>query len=230
MNFAELVEKVCTEVDRPDMTFTADGGSGEAVNAVLASTITLHSREFYWRDVVPLQAKFDYAAYIQSIDLAVLPRFRRMNYVRKWVPTFQASQLNPATTPPANYTSGLNFLTQVTPDNVIDNYGLEKTDTWYAAGNSLYIKSSTLLNYALIAYYALPRLVPGSDDRYAIYDSWIATTYPWAIIYHAASKLFTMAGQQDMSRKYDSPAGRNDDGGLVQQQIKIIDMNNITAG
>ena len=230
MNFSELVDKVCNEVNRPDMTFTQDGGSGEAVNAVLSSTVTLHTREFYWRDIATLQAKFDYAAYIQSLDLSVFPRFRRMSYVRKWDPSMQAFQSDPSVTPPANWPAGLNFLAQVTPDNVMDTYGYEKTDIWYAAGNSLYIKSSTLLNYALLGYYALPRLIAGSDNRYSVFDSWIATTYPWAIIYHAASKLFAQIGQQDTSRKYDSPAGRNDDGGLVQQQIKIIDANNITAG
>lgn len=232
MTFEELVKFTCDEVDRPDMTFSSDGGSGEAVRAVLASILTLHQREEYWRDVVTIQTQFDNSAYIQAVDLDLLPRFRKMYYVRKWDNAYQASQLNPQTTPPIDLPSAyaLGFMQEITPDAIFDTYGYELTNVWYAAGSSLYIKSNTAFQRALIGYYSYPALVPGTDGKYTGMASWIATNHPWAIIYHAASKIFTSIGQQDVSRKYDSPAGPGSDGGLVQQQIAIIDRNNIVAG
>lgn len=229
MNFSELVEKVCEEVERPDFTFKQDGGTGDAVNAVLGAILTLHMRELYWRDIVPVQAVFDAAAYIQSVDLSLLPKFRRMAYVRKWDPTQQASQINPTTQPPASATS-LNMLQEITPDNIFDMYGYEKSNVWYAAGDTLFLRSNTALQYALIGYYAQPAIIPGTDNRYSATMTWIMDIYPYAIIYNAASKLFVTIGQQDTSRKYDRPASRGDEGGLVQQQISIIDRDNITAG
>lgn len=232
MNFTELVNAVCSEVNRPDFTFEADGGTGEAPRAILGSILTLHMRETYWRDIRTVQAVFDTSAYIQSVELSILPRFRKMNYVRKWDAQYQASQVDPAVQAPstASATRVLGLLDQITPDNIKDAYGYERTDVWYAAGSTLFIKSSTLLARALIGYYAQPNLISGTDGRYAQMDSWIAKEYPFAVIYHASGKLYSMSGQQDMNALYNRPPSRGDEGGLTWQQIAIIDRNNILAG
>lgn len=231
MNFSELVSETCKEVNRPDFTFESEGGSGDAVSAVAASIITLHLRQQYWRDIVTLQAVFDTEGYLQTVDLDMFPRFRQIKYVRKWDDSYLASQINPLTQPPANSLAApLGFLEEISPAVIFDMYGYERTNVWYAAGSNLYIKSSSSFKKALIGYYSYPAMEPGPDGKYAGLNSWIASTYPYAVIYAAASKLFVTIGQQDTSRKYDRPSGPGDEGGLVQQQIIIIDRNNIVAG
>lgn len=231
MTFSELVDGICLEVNRPDFTFESDGGDGRAVAAALASLRYLHLRDFYVRDIKTAVLSFDSAAYIQLVDFSALPNFRSLAYIRKWDPTYSTSQQNPSTSPPGNASTALGFLREIKPPNIFDEFGLEQSDVYYMAGDTVYIKSSTSISQAFIGYYAVPTFQPGNDGRYSSLNSWIAASYPDAVIYHAASKLYASIGMQDKARTYDSPPNPRTgyEGGLVAQQLRLIDISNVTG-
>jgi hypothetical protein len=149
--------------------------------------------------------------------------------MRKWDPAYLASQLSPLVMPPI-YNSALGqmiypnnalaFLEILDPDDILDNYGMEKTDVAYGVGSSIMIKSSTSLSQALFGWYEFP------DVREATFNSWIAEKYPYAIVYDAASAILSKGGSNEESRKYDSVNPINP--GLVQAQIHLLLTSNVT--
>lgn len=223
MNLAELQAAVYTETNRPDMV-------AETLQAVLASTLRMHCLDFFYKDIATAQIVFDESQYIQVMDVTDLPRYRSICYMRKNDPSLAAFQQNPSILPPLTSSiAGLSlsvllsmgFLQVLTPDNILDNYGAEKVDVCYQAGATLFFRSSTALKYVLAGWYAYP------DLQAVTFNSWIARELPYCIVYDAASALFQKMGQNEASRKYDSPTA--DGGGLVQQQIRILLINNIVA-
>jgi hypothetical protein len=89
------------------------------------------------------------------------------------------------------------------------------------------VKSATALQYVLAGWYGYPNV--DTKNNGLNFDSWIARELPYAIIYDAASKIFQMIGQQETSRKYDAPETPGSDGGLVQQQIRMLRIGNTVA-
>lgn len=238
MNLSELIQAVYTETNRPDLV-------ERTLQAVLASTRTIHTIEYFPRDITAAQVKFDTTAFIQSIDLDVLPRFRKLSYFRKNDPSFASFQQNPNVLPPIFYNGGspqypiwqmTNAIECITPDDIFDSYNYQKTDVCYLAGRSILVKSSTPLNWGLIGWYQGPAADPYTADgglTYPRYVSWIAQQYPFAIVYKAAATIFASTGNNEMSNKYDrppNPSNMNDRGGLAQEQIGIIISDNLLLG
>lgn len=208
MTFAELVAQVILETNRPDYGFVSDGGGGEIPAQVASSTRKMHTLEYFAKDILSSQAVFDTAAYIQTLDTRTMPFFRNMAYFRKNDPSQSQYQQNPTLLPPLySLTTGINIwlgsklLTPIVPDALFDDYGAERFDVYYQLGDTLMIKSSTPLSYALLGWYAHPNTNPA--DNYAQYNSWIAKEYPDAIYYDAASAILQKTGMTDAARKYD---------------------------
>lgn len=225
MTFDELVSGVVLETNRPDLGSVASGGNGDIPQKVFNAILTLHTWNgmFAWQDIETARLSFEQSQYIQTVDLrsSVFPRFRALSYIRKWdnsLTTFQAGgQINISTIP----TGTLNVNNALAPIEIVDAgdyldpyFHTEKTNLAYAAGDTLFIKSNTPLPAALIGWYAYPFL--DRENNGAGLDSWIAREFPQAIIYHAASAVFSATGYLDQSRKYDS------NGGLVSQQVIAI--------
>lgn len=232
MSFTDMVNMVITETGRDEMTFSEDGGTGEIPRALQAATLKMHGLDFFYKDIQTAQVVFDSSAYIQTLDVTTLPRYRNISYIRKWDPTLQTYQLNPTLLPPLfnsvgaiNTQQSLGMLQVIDIDDIFDDYGTEKMDICYQAGSTLFIKCSNAISYALAGWYAYP--VVDISNHAANYNSWIANEYPFALIYDASSKIYAGTGQQDQSRKFDSPDGQ---GGLVQGEISRILMNNVHLG
>ena len=236
MTFAEIVAQIVLDTNRPDLGLVADGGDGQIANFVFSTTLNLHTLDFFWRDIQSVDVVFDAAAYIQTLDVQAIPRFRALAIFRKWDPTFNSSQQNPNILPPLynglttfNGSQALAPLTIITPDDILDSYGTERVDVAYAAGATICIKSSTPLSQGKLDYYAYPELdVSGGGLRYT---SWIADNHPWAIIYSAEARIYAITGDMDKARELVRPANpRNGDpGGLVPQELASLRMNNIEA-
>lgn len=231
MNFSELVAAVIVETKRPDMGFISTGGDGTIPQKIAAATLTLHGMDFFYKDIKTAQIAFDTAAYIQTLDIRGIARYRSCSFFRKNDPTLATYQQNPTILPPlfnnvgaVNFNQSMAFLELITPDDVLDSYGAERIDVFYQAGDTLFIKSSSAVAFALFGWYAWPNADPGTDGSYPNYDSWIAETFPFAIIYHASSSIFAQTGKQDQSRKYDNPQT-----GLVPEQIRNLLISNVTA-
>lgn len=221
----ELMNMVYTETNRPDLI-------AQTRQAILASTLKLHTMDKYYRDIRTAQVVFDFSAYIQQLDTEVFSRLRNFAYLRKWDPSLFNSQLQPIN-PTTNGVAGpvpvsvaTATIELIDPSDFLDEYGYEKVDVGYVVGDSLMIRSSTAFQYLLVGWYQRPNI---SVDNYG---TWLANTYPYAIVYDAAATIFTGMGQQDKSRTYSSPADprRNFMGGLVEQQIALIRTNEIVAG
>lgn len=221
MNFTELCSEVYTATNRPDMV-------QQTKSAVLAATLQMHGTDFYFKDIKTAQVVFDTAGYLQTLDTDTLTRFRSIAYIRRYDPSLYANQINPNAGLLPNLTGvsvdpRLPFFDILTPDDIFDGFSLEKVNVAYQVGNTIMIKSGESFQFALMGWYAHPML-GSSSDNYAAYSSWIATEYPWTIIYAAASIIFQQIGQQETSRKFDHPQN-----GLIAAHLSALRMSNITA-
>lgn len=228
MTFEELVEEVAVKTNRPDMGFEEDGGDGRIPRAVRTSLLTMHNKDYFYRDIQPAQVVFDTPSYIQLLDVDALPRYKSIAYIRKWDSSFLASQSDPTILPPLyNTVSGivsandaLAFIEIIDPSNILDGYGIEKQNVGYQINDAFYIKSSTAFQKALYGFYQFPIL--DIANKGVLINSWIAKLFPFAITMHAASAIFTAIGQQDVSRKMDSP------GGEVAEQVEELIKSNVS--
>jgi hypothetical protein len=152
MSFSQLVSAVYRETNRPDLVLRTQ-------QAVMASTLKMHGMDYFFKDIVTAQLKFDATNYIQTLDTTTLPFYRALAYIRKDDPAYLAYELNPyAATPshPLRSTVVLflsvsleSFLTIITPDDILDDYQFERIDVAYQVGSTIMIRSSTSLLWAL---------------------------------------------------------------------------------
>lgn len=230
MNLAELIEAVASESVRPDLI-----DDGTIMRAVLSSTLKLHTIDLFPKDVQTSQITFDTPVYIDTIDTSIFPRYRRLTWSRKNDNTVITNTTLPPLGSPGWWRNSnkFGFLKVLSPDDILDEYGIEKTNVIYGAGQQLWFKSSTPVQFLLLAFYQYPNLDTTTHDNgltYPNFSSWIAVERPYAIIFDATSKIFTTSGNLDQSRKYDSPATSTSDGGLVQNEIKRLLADNILIG
>lgn len=191
--FAELLADVYTLTNRSDLV-------AETKLAVKMATLKMHQSDYYYKDISETGITFLAADTIQQLDYRTLiPRWRALKYFRK------------------SDSSGLagDFLTLLTPEDVLDGYGYQRTDICYVAGENLQIKSSTLLQYAMIACYITP------DITEATYNSWVALDHPYAIVFEAARAVSELIGLKEDAATYLRQ---------VTEQINLLKSSNITAG
>lgn len=176
--FTSLTSDVYTITGRPDLV-------AETSLAVRAATLKLHQSDFYPRDLSESQVQFNIAGYYQALEYkGIFPYFRSLSYIRKFE--------NNAPT---------DFLTIITPNEALDSYSVAKEDVCYLAGSLIQIRSSTQISYILMGIYQLPVTDP------ELYTSWIADTYPMAIITEAAATVFKMIGFDEQASMYKQLAG-----------------------
>lgn len=213
MNFSDLVTKVVNDTNRPDMD-SSQGGDGQIQDKIINSTLYLHTLDYFYKDIQKTQIVFDAPAYIQQLETQVFPRYRALAYARKDDPTMAVYQQNPSILPPlfnsfgaVNFAQSMPMFKEIKPDKIFDIYGYEseRLDVMYQAGDLINFKSSSNFQFLLFAYYAFPNVDISNDG--ANFDSWIARDFPFAIIYHAASAIFSSTGKQEVARKYDGPGG-----------------------
>lgn len=193
MNFAQLIAEVGVLTGRPDLT-------AKIVSAIKRSTLRAHHRDFYARDLYEVPLIFDSSAFLQQIDyLNFLPRFRAMNYLRYFDPTTN--------------TAGLFFIPS-TSQEVLDAWGVEKTDIFYSAGSLIQIKAANTFQYALAGFYLHPDI---SENNFT---SWIASEHPYAIAFHAARTIFKGIGKDE-----EANALRDE----VAEQDHLVDVTGLTT-
>jgi hypothetical protein len=170
MNLTELLQEVYGITNRPDLY-------SKTVSAIQSATLALHQSEFFPRDIHETGVQFDAPRFVQSWEYnTIYPRFRAVKYIRK--------------SDAAGYGQG-KFLSVITPDQVVDSYGINNTDVCYLAGSCIEIKSSTELQYILTGVYVNP------DITISGYSSWIAETSPFTIVHSAAARVLTGIGKRE---------------------------------
>lgn len=230
MTFAEIVDAVILDTLRPDMGLVASGGDGRIPLSVQASLTYLHGLETWYKDIQQVELVFDAAGYIQVMDTSALPRFRNLNYLRKWDPSINTYQSgSPSILPPlynsygaVNPNQSLAFFKIIDPKNILDSYDSEKLDVAYQAGIGIYLKSSSSFQFVKCGYYQFPNLDYSDNER--LFDSWIARDFPYAAIALAVSRVFQIVGQQDKHR-----AMNDRETGEVARQLAVLRQNSIVA-
>jgi hypothetical protein len=224
MNLSQLIAAVYVETNRPDLI-------QETLQSVLTATVSLHTCEQFPGDIQAAQFVFDTPAYLLEIDVESLPLFRSLSYARKNDPTLAQFQQNPTILPPLfnaatgayNIRQSMRMLKVVSPVDIFDEFGTEKQDVCYQAGQVIAVKSSSLLQYLLLGFYQYPNL--DVNNAGAAYSSWIANEFPYAIVYEAAGQLLASVGNDTQASRYlqAAPPNNPDGGGLaVQLKRKLI--------
>lgn len=171
--FTALTTDVYALTKRADLTAETDF-------AVRAATLKLHQMDFYPKDMYESKVNFTVADYFQTINYRTLyPRFRSLAYLRKW-------ESNAAT----------EFLKLLSPDNVLDSYGVAKENVAYMAGDVIQVRSNTQITDVLIGMYLNPITDPDS------YVSWIATQHPQAIVAEATATILRTIGWVEEANSY----------------------------
>lgn len=167
-DFNSIVNAVYTITNRPDLV-------AETQQAVKSATLQLHRQDYFYKDLFETALQFSTSDYIQNIDYRLLfPRYRSLRYLRKFDPTGLTLD------------NGVGILFKIkTPDQVLDSYGEQVTDMAYIAGSLIQIKSSTLIQYALIGVFLNPIVATPET-----YSSWISDEAFYAVVYQAASIVF----------------------------------------
>lgn len=192
--FTDLCNDVYELTKRPDLV-------AETKMAVRAATLKAHQSDYYSKDLTETGIEWGSPAYYQSLEYrTVFPRWRSLKFLRK----YDSSSSDGAG----------KFFQVLTPDEVLDSYGVQKTDICYLAGAMLEIKSSTQDAHMLIGYYQQPDVVE------ATYNSWIALDHPFAIVYDAAATIFKTIGFDEQNSLY-----RN----MVAEQLALLRLSNIQA-
>jgi hypothetical protein len=193
MTLNELIAEVYTITNRPDLV-------AQTLTAVRSATLKLHQSDYYYKDLREQGIAFLSAQYLQQLEYRILyPRWRALKYIRKTDSTGQEQG---------------KFFDLIAPENVLDDYKLNRTDVCYAAGDIIQIRSSTQVQYCIVGRYDNP------DITQSGYNSWVALDHPYAIVFEAASTVFKMIGDTDQFAAYT---------GLAGQQLIELRNSNITA-
>lgn len=201
MTLAELIAEVYTITNRPDLV-------AETAAMVRAATLEAHHSDFYYKDVYETGITFtDPALYIQQFDYMTLdPRWRALKYLRKF--DTSSSSASSVGTPGT-------FFSVLSPAEVLDEYGIHRENICYVAGAVVQIRSNTALANALLGYYRSPIITPADE-----YNSWIAVTHPYVIIFRAAANVFKLTGNDSQRQAYSE---------LWNVQIQELKMSDIIA-
>lgn len=192
MTFAELLTEIYSITGRSDLVDLTK-------TAIKAATLKAHNTDFYSKDLYETPVKFDTSAYTHSLDIiSLIPNYRALKYIRKYET--------------ATSESG-DFITVITPEEVLDKYNRELTDICYIAGRNIEIKSSTEFDTILLGAYVSPIVVEVN------YSSWVADLYPYAIIHEAARFVFGAIAMDAEKKSQES---------FVAEQYAELKINAIT--
>lgn len=191
--FNDLLTLVYELTNRPDL-------SGITTSAIRAATLKAHQTDFYSKDIYETGVEFDTSDYRQSLDYYnLISNFRALSYFKR---------VEGATDDVGK------FIEIVTPAEVLDSYGHNRTDIAYVAGRVLEVRSSVSFKYALMGAYVFPIVI--ADDSFS---SWIAELYPFAIVYEAARVVFKAIGYDEQSAQMNS---------LVAEQYALLKASALT--
>lgn len=170
--FAQLLTDLYTITNRPDL-------ANESAVALRKATLKYHMAQDWIQDevqsIVTLTPLYTNDSRY-SVDLTPAPftRFRNIKSVQEYV--------NPPT-------YGYVEFRKYEVNDLIDDYGYEKTNYFYRAGTNLLLRCDHVITQAKVTWFQLP------DVTSATYNSWIANIFQDAIIEEAASKIFGMIGK-----------------------------------
>ena len=179
---AELIADVYTITNRSDLV-------AETALAVKSATLKAHRLDFFSRDLYETAFEFSESLNKQTLDyITQISNFRALIYIRFYYDTNEVVTTVDATGP---------FAGIITPQEILDSYGYNRTDIAYVAGRTLEIRGSQAFDKILLGAYVFPIVTPDVD-----FSSWIADLYPYVIVYEAARHIFITIGKAEEAARY----------------------------
>lgn len=177
-SLSDLIDDVYTITNRPDLVDVTS-------LAVRNITLKVHSKDNWYKDLFQTGIQWSPAAYIQSLEYkALVPNYRKFKYLRKYTPPSGTDTLG---------TDG-DFFELIIPEVSLDDYGVNRENVCYVAGEFINICSSTQDDYMIFGCYVHPIVTELG------YASWIADEYPALIVNLAAAKVFQSMGYQEQAQ------------------------------
>lgn len=174
--------------------------------AVKNATLKLHMSDFFHKDLFETGISFDETKYIHKLAIKeLLPTFRTTSYLRKVAVDASSS---------TGYV-GTTFLESVHPLYAKDDYQIDRTDVYYAAGQVINIRLSTQESRLLGGFYLYPNV---SDE---LYESWIARENQEIISYDAAATVFKGIGFDEQAAQFRADS---------QSWARLLRNSNIDSG
>lgn len=190
---AEMVDKVIELTKRPDL-------EQRTKSMVQSATLTVHNADFYYRDLSEHGIMFTEKKFNQNWEpKTIYPLFRKIKYIRQW--NYEATDLINAGTPGPMYEC-------IDLGQEFDQYGYQKTNIYYMAGDLIQIKARCEQDHFLTAAYSYP------DVTLDGYKSWIADEQPFAIIFTAAKLVAASIGFREDAQNYAALA--------AQEQLNLV--------
>lgn len=203
---ADLAADVYTLTNRPDLVAETKMSLRKAIRK-------FHGAETWKRDLVTLrldmtaQTPVDPTQYRWSLDLSMfanLRRFKNVNY-----PVDKVLPINQIPAPLTDWAVGIRptkEFEEISPDNLFDRYGYERTNYYFIAGSTLTVRSGWYVDWLDFVYYAWPTI---PTDTATTLTSWIVNEYPDAIIEDAAGAVFKMIGKDDEFNRFQTLFAEN---------------------
>ena len=171
------------------------------LSALQAATLKAHRSDLFPKDLSESVVDLGSSLLLHSwAYLGTIPRFRELS-------TLIRLEL-------AADTEGC-LLKEVQSTDLFDNYSRYKTDTYYLAGANIQIRSAAAFQYAKVAVYLDP------DVAELTFSSWVATDYPYAIIYEAARAMAITLGMLEEARGFTQ---------LLSEESRELQRNSIIIG
>ena len=180
---AELIADVYTITNRSDLV-------AETTLAVKSATLKAHRLDFFSKDLYETAFEFSEVSYTQTLDyITQVPNFRSLSYIRFY---FDPINITPTTVDATN-----GFAEIITPQEILDSYGYNRTNIAYVAGRTIEIRAAESFDKILLGAYVLPIVTPDIE-----FSSWVASLYPYVIVYEAARQVLALIGKVEESNRY----------------------------
>lgn len=193
MTLTELITEVYGITNRPDKdTLTK--------SMVKAATLKMHQCDFFRKDLLETVIDFGTAAYFNSFQTSqVSSLWRALKYIRR-IDTTSGLPVGP---PLAILDS---------PDVFMNEYQQEKMNVAYEAGLSLNIRTEAQIQKFVLGCYLNPNVTDAG------FNSWIANSHPYALIFEAAAWVLKDIGKLEEEQSYRL---------LGAEQMQMIKISNI---
>ena len=196
--YDKALQYILDDTRRPDLQTSM-------IRRIQRAVTKFHLMDHYKRDLVEQRYVFEnpsVPAAIQVLDTALLARFRKFMYVRKWATVDSQGNVitNPNTGLIGSATSG--DIVEKSPDRMFDGYGGDLDDVMYWSGNRCMIRSSTPIYQVFIGYFTYPLVEPATNMV-----SWILDEYPGLIAAEVSAKIFKVIGKDQESASSKQEVG-----------------------
>lgn len=176
--FDGMVADVISITNRPDL-------SDETALAVRTATVNCHLSDAYARDVQVSSIQLPAPVYATGLDISALfPKLRGLSLIQAMDVNYQPIEVTPESR-----------MKVIELSDVYDSYGALRNNIAYIAGNQINIRSLVNSYGFFVTWFNLPEV------KRDTYNSWIASIYPDAILYWAASIVLDTNGNEAKAAK-----------------------------